>query len=263
MDDIDHITVMYLEITMRQPGCPVCRLARDAEDRYLRFLLWENVNDLETRIRISQAMGFCRRHAWQMYGMEAAEWGSTLGNSIIYEDLTGQVVHRLVASRAAVQTRDSEASRRRGWASLQRWLTGKVGYQPQAPLMPSRSCRSCESGAPSAESSGDNLVRIVADPEYQALYAGSDGVCLPHLRLALELGDSSAGLEQLIAATRARLEALQHDLAEYGRKQAWQYHDEGVTAGEQTATARAVAFFAGPEESSAWLNERSGTRWRL
>jgi hypothetical protein len=247
MDDIDHITLMYLKIAFRLPGCPVCRLARDAEDRYLRFLLWENVNDLETRIRISQAMGFCHRHAWQTYHVEAADWGSTLGNSIIYEDLVGQVVGRLKASRAAVQVPESKGSRLRGWASLKVWLGHTVAYRPETPLMPSKSCRACESGKLSAESAAVNLARMLADPEHQALYAESDGVCLPHLRLALQLDDSPMGSGYLIAATAARLELLQRDLHEYGRKQAWQYRDETIARAEETATERAVAFLAGSE----------------
>lgn len=247
MDNMDPMMVMYLKSAFRQPGCPVCRLARDAEDRYLRFLLWENVNDLETRIRISQAMGFCHRHAWQTYRMEVREWGSALGNSIIYEDLVGQITRRLAALRVPVPTPDRVEKGLRGWAALRRWLVRKAGAATSAPLTPSRSCRACESGAQSAESAAVNLVRILADPEHQALYAASDGVCLPHLRLALEHGDSPAGQRHLIAATQARLEALQKDLHEYGRKQAWEYRYETVTPTEQSATERAVAFLAGPE----------------
>jgi hypothetical protein len=48
-----------LRSAMRQPGCPICRIRDEAEYKYLYFLLWENVNDGATRMRIIRSLGFC------------------------------------------------------------------------------------------------------------------------------------------------------------------------------------------------------------
>jgi hypothetical protein len=70
---------------------------------------------------------------------------------------------------------------------------------------------------------------MLADAEYQAMYAASDGICLPHLRLAVEVADSEPGRRYLIVSTQARLAAFRRSLAEYTRKQAWQYRHETPT----------------------------------
>lgn len=247
MNDVDHITLMYLKMALREPGCPVCRVAHQAEDRYLRFLLWENVNDMETRIRISEAMGFCRRHAWTLYRMEIEDCSSPLGNSIIYEDLVRQAMRRLATSRALLHARDGKGGPARFWAVVKGWLGVRVRRQPHEPLLPNKACRACESGQQAAENGALTLVRMLSEEEYRALYANSDGCCLPHLRLALQVGDSLPGMEHLISITQERLARLQLDLAEYGRKQAWQYREEAISPAEQEATERAVAFVAGQE----------------
>ena len=84
----------------------------------------------------------------------------------------------------------------------------------------------------------------LTQPEHQKLYARSDGICLPHLRLALELAAPGAGLQNLLDVTRLRLSALQENLGEFDRKQSWQHKRETVSAAEQ-----AVAFFAGKEST--------------
>lgn len=54
---------VYIKQAMRLPGCPICRCSVQVQERYLRFLIWERVDDLETRIRLSQSQGFCANHA--------------------------------------------------------------------------------------------------------------------------------------------------------------------------------------------------------
>jgi len=86
----------------------------------------------------------------------------------------------------------------------------------------------------------------LTQPEHQEFYASSDGMCLPHLRIALEIAapSPSAGLQNLLDVTRLRLSALQENLGEFDRKQSWQHKRETVSAAEQ-----AVAFFAGKEST--------------
>src|SRR5512145_2963112 len=55
--------------TCREPGCPVCRLGLRAARRYIDFVLYERVNDPDTRAELCAARGYCNRHAWMM-----ADW---------------------------------------------------------------------------------------------------------------------------------------------------------------------------------------------
>lgn len=84
-----------LKAAFRQEGCPICRVRREAERRYLFHLLWENVNDLSTRIRLVRSSGFCPAHTWELFHMEWQHFGDALGNGIIYEDLLWRVAGAL------------------------------------------------------------------------------------------------------------------------------------------------------------------------
>lgn len=45
-------------------GCPACRLVEDDGRRYLDALVYEQVNDPDTRRCIRAAWGFCNWHTW-------------------------------------------------------------------------------------------------------------------------------------------------------------------------------------------------------
>lgn len=57
-----HLDFFALMEVLSRPGCPVCRLADQAEHRFLEVLFYEHTNDGEVRARLREAGGFCRRH---------------------------------------------------------------------------------------------------------------------------------------------------------------------------------------------------------
>jgi hypothetical protein len=60
---LTQVTLIDLKKALGQRGCPICRLQRENEQRYLVHVLWENVNDLATRERFLPSWGYCARHA--------------------------------------------------------------------------------------------------------------------------------------------------------------------------------------------------------
>jgi len=240
------LTEVDLKIALRQLGCPICRACREVETRYLRNLLRENVNDMGTRVRISESLGFCSRHAWQLLHMEIQDWVVPLGSSIIYEDLVGQVLHKIqnVISGMTGSMRES------GWQRMvNRARARPMGAEPNKDILltPQKQCRICESSQESAFHAGSALVRMLSFTEYQDMYNLSDGVCLSHLRDIFSDNNAGRGLLFLLTDTCERLKVLKADLSEFKRKQNWQYRDEEVTEGERTAAQRAVMFFSGPD----------------
>lgn len=247
---------IYLKIALRRPGCPVCRCCLEAETHYLKFLLWEHVNDLGTRVRISQSLGFCERHARQMLRMELDDWGTPLGNSIIYEGLAQEVLPRL---RDTCQVVEEEARRGRGQRllrSLVAWLRSR-GAERHRFLVPERGCRVCELSQENAQHYAETLAEMLSYPQFQAMYERSDGVCLPHLRLIVQRVGPGPGLRYLLERTGERMESLRQDLREYGRKQSAQYRAETVTDDERAAAERAVAFFGGSMAACPRVEKRS------
>lgn len=240
------LTEADLKIALRQSGCPICRACREVETRYLRNLLRENVNDMGTRVRISESLGFCPRHAWQLLHMEIQDWGVPLGSSIIYEDLVGQVLHKIqnVISGMTGSVRESR------WKRMVNCARARlIGSEPNKDIRftPQQQCRICESSRESASHSGSALVRMLSLTEYQDMYGLSDGVCLSHLRDIFSDNKSGHGLLFLLTNTCERLKVLKVDLSEFKRKQNWQYRDEEVTERERAAAQRAVMFFSGPD----------------
>ncbi len=76
-------TFYELREALSQPGCPLCKLEKDTERRYLETLFYELVNDPAIRKKILKSGGFCPAHTVSIF----EERNSVLGIAIIYRDL--------------------------------------------------------------------------------------------------------------------------------------------------------------------------------
>jgi hypothetical protein len=234
---------------MRQPGCPICRIRDEAEHKYLYFLLWENVNDGATRMRIIRSLGFCPRHTWQMGRMETHHFGEAFGNSIIYENLV-----EVVRKRLARYVRRAQAEQRSRWRL---WLD-RVLQRPRRPLFPDdlrpqATCRVCQTGEQTEASHLHWLLQGLSNStsEFREWYLHSERLCFRHLRLALELADleTEAGAMFLAEDGIQYLDGLRANLREFGGKHAWDRRDEALTEAEQVSWLKALIFFGGNETS--------------
>lgn len=253
--DVDLIT-LELKLAFEKPGCPICRLRHTAGQRYLRSLLWENVNDGGTRVHLVRALGFCYAHAWQLQQMEKSMWHDGLGTGIIYEDLATRA---LAGLKAYMRTQDRAMARRRRWRRWRKWIAtalcrwfsqpASLTSDPPLPpgLIPRDRCRVCELEENSEETHVAWLVKGCAEPRFQRWYQASDGLCLPHLRRALALAEREDPAVALFLARtcQEKLARLTMQLREYIRKHAWEYRDEPKLPEEQSSWVRTVAFFAG------------------
>ncbi len=218
----------------RRPGCPVCRIKADTARRYIAHLLWENVNDLGTRTHLAHSLGFCPEHTWQLFHMAKEGLGSELGPTIIYDDLVRRVITGLHEFAARIPAAGRRRSRRASWCEALGAASKPAASRPEG-VWPSEPCRPCEFARKSELSNLGWLVEACAEDHFRARYAASDGLCLNHLRQALELSGASdpsaAGF--LIERAVQRLSVLATDLDEYQRKQNWHYHEEATTPDER------------------------------
>ncbi|WP_322800808.1 DUF6062 family protein [Thermoflexus sp.] len=243
-----------LKHAMRQPGCPLCRLQREAEARYLENLLWENVNDPATREQWAAGLGFCGRHAWQLQRLEARRYGDGLGNAILYEDLLQRVIPVL---EAMAQEPARPLSPFEQWLARVLHAPGRPGPRGIAGLHGRARCRVCRLGEETARAYAEWLVEGLTDAEIQERYTASDGLCLPHLRMALARAHDRAphAFAWLAGDAARRLRLLLKDLQEYIRKHDWNYRHEPMSPEERKAWIRAVAFFAGEVENNGSLDD--------
>jgi len=70
-----------------RPGCPLCRLAAEASERWLETLFREQVNDVSVRQYLRRCGTFCPQHTAQ--ALRAAD---PLGASIIFGDLLRRAI---------------------------------------------------------------------------------------------------------------------------------------------------------------------------
>ncbi|MCZ7667333.1 MAG: DUF6062 family protein [Chloroflexi bacterium] len=83
-----------------QPGCPVCRWSNISVERQLKGLIFDSVNDVDTRLGIRESLGFCPEHAWQL---PESEDNAPLGIAFIYRDVLNTVNNhwtKLASARA-------------------------------------------------------------------------------------------------------------------------------------------------------------------
>jgi adenylate cyclase len=207
-----------------QAGCPLCRLRRDSSDRYLRALLWEGVNDIGFRERLTTGRGFCRKHAHAVLAADRAQSGGSLGAAI------------LLAS--AVRTRLTELQRLP--ASRTRRARDAVRAASQPP-----DCPICRHVASAELMAVDRLLSRLADPAWRKAMASAE-LCLEDLlrMWTAATDDRNEHWREVAAAQLARIEQLVTRLDSFAHHSS---HDRRhlLTDSERGAGDEAAAFLGG------------------
>ena len=218
-----------------RPGCPVCGCLRDAAGRHLSAILAEHVTDPLSRARLAEAWGFCATHAAALREMPEA----ALGTAIVYQGLVEQACRWLDETARSAGTPHG----RRGW----RALVGRSQRTPGEPRPRRERCPVCVELVALEAGHLDALLAGIEGVELGPAYAASDGLCLPHLELALARAGARPGAARLAALTREKLRALADDLRRFVDK-----HDHrarpSFTEREAGAWQQALALVAGRRE---------------
>lgn len=221
----------------RKPGCPVCQLEQNVVERYLDNQFYENVNNPRWRDRLRGSLGFCHAHTWLAADKRL---GDPLGFSIIYRDLVNSVLRRF-------ETGERPARAARGWTALLRQLPEEARTRiagALAAITPRKHCPVCEHRDESTRNTLTVLLEELKQPEMVTALQASEGLCLPHLRQALEQIRDASVLERLLSIQQEKLESLRAELDEFIRKNDYQFAAEGF-GGERDAWLRAMAMVVG------------------
>jgi hypothetical protein len=221
----------------RAAGCPICRLEQKSVERYLDHQFYENVNAPAWRDRLRASHGFCHEHAW--LGVNG-RLGDALGYSIIYRDIVNSILTQLNDHNSPAPS----VGRRTSWLQQIPEAVRKMIENMLPALTPRKRCPVCEHRDETTRSTLAVLVEELEAPEMANALQGSEGLCLPHLRLALErVRDLSAG-EKLLTIHREKLESLRAELEEFIRKNDYQAIKEGFGR-EGDAWLRAIGMITG------------------
>jgi hypothetical protein len=255
-----------LRRSLREPGCPICRAERKALQVYYGWLSGE-INSTPS-YRWSDAIWFCREHAWDFFrvGEEAAV--SRLGEAateywlieleklrIGLEDKPeDSFTRRAVGAARRSRRKASSGKDLTAWRSFQRHFTESVKYLCQSPksvlvklrerFLRIHPCPACTCVQTAAEKACNLLARGLEDPGTRLVYCEGSSVCFHHLPLALEFVASDDVRGVLLHSQRVRLEVLAWELSEFSRKVNWsvRYENKGS---EQSSWKRAVAQYSG------------------
>ncbi len=196
-------------------------------------MLAEHVTDPISRERLAEAWGFCAAHAAALRDMPEV----ALGTAIVYQALVEQACRWLDETARAVESPD-----RRGW----RALVGRSRRSGSERRRRER-CPVCVELVTAEVCHLDALLTGLEDPELGSAYGASDGLCLPHLELALARAGAGPGAGRLVDLARTKLRTLADDLRRFVDK-----HDHRVrstfTDREAVAWREALALVAGQVE---------------
>ena len=207
-----------------QPGCPVCRLVADSVHAHIGSLVYEYANEPATHFAVRDARGFCATHAW--HALEQIN-ASALGIALLYEGL----VRNLLKDMGDITPK-----------SGQRQIAGAA-----AALKPKASCPVCEHRATVEQHLLRSLFDHLNQPAFAEGFGASAGLCLPHLRAALDARASTPAKARLLALQQAIWWRLQAELAEFIRKSDYQFADEELGE-EGDSPRRAVASLSGAKD---------------
>ena len=213
-------------------GCPVCRCLRELTLRALDTLLHEQVTDPETRRRLDRSDGFCAWHG----DLVTEAGGSALGSAIVYESVLRRAVARLREIHREIVTGPFRRWRGHRRASTPSSLVAAQGSRGACPL--------CVDLVESEAGYLRTVLDFVADGEFEQAYAGSAGLCLPHLELALARFPGHRSAAPLVAATLPKLERLAADLAGFVNKHDYRT-EAALTPGEAAARTDTIRFATG------------------
>ena len=218
-------------------GCPICRLEQDSVERYLDNQFYENVNSPKWRDQLRASLGFCREHAW--LGV-SRRLGDALGYSIIYHDLLNSILRQWQDEESPAPPARRRTSFRRQIPEPVRNLIERVRNS----LTPRKVCPVCEHRNQTTHSLLSVLVEELKTPEMVDALQTSEGLCLPHLRQALDQIKNASEAETLLKVHREKLEGLRAELAEFIRKNDYQVIKEGFGK-EGDAWLRAIGTVVG------------------
>ena len=223
-----------------EPGCPLCRLSERSTDRYLASVMGEYVNDSGTRAGLRRSLGYCNEHAWRLPDTGA---GAALGIAIVYLDLLTQMLKQLRESRF-------DGARKMSLRRLREMLDWTVPASATEAVVQrlhaQARCPACARRETMERIALVSLLEALAQDDQRMLAAleESSGLCLPHLRQALELVRDRLAYARLVQVSTGKLGELTQELREFIRKVDYRFNQEDRGA-EQDSWQRAIAWMSG------------------
>lgn len=223
------LTLARLEDALAHPGCPACWRMERSSRNYLRELLREDKGSEKVWERLRQSWGLCLPHTRGLLAEEARTI-TGFSTATLYRWLTEALLRE-----AGWDGSGGHRSRRRGFRAL---------------LEARGACLACQQLGEYERAVIGGLVRTLTSgepPTVRDAYLRGDGLCLPHLRIALDLTDHPGTIDLLSGRFRDSLRALAVELEVF--LQAHTPNGAGQGKSDSDVWVRAAERFAGRLDS--------------
>ncbi|HLZ56306.1 MAG TPA: DUF6062 family protein [Ktedonosporobacter sp.] len=210
----------------KQDGCSICRLTHAYVHRYLETWKYELFTDGDVRQQLRRSQGFCHAHTRELVKM-----GANLQLAQAYRDIITDEIEQL-------QQRAGDATP--GGKFLRRIFEAR-----RTPA----GCLACQQQEKTEDRYLDSLRKALLDEHFYQQFATSQGLCLPHFRLAsaIPAGNTpDAWLSLLRKAQLSCLQRLEEQLSEMIRKHDYRFKDE-EHGPEMLSWKRAAGIVSGEE----------------
>jgi hypothetical protein len=240
--------------TLATPGCPICQVRKKAARQYVSFLLNESITNVHTRARLSAGVNYCPEHTRLLVDLERIKGESPLRMNILFESLAGSIMETI--SKYPIPRKRSNFLQ-----MSQSWIfSDHTSEKTPKHVIASSTCQVCQITDDVVIMRLASLMECLQDPNdtiYTA-YRDNDGICLFHLRLALQRFAQRypSAAEILKEHAVERLQQWENAMQEYIRKQAWHNRHETITDDEKLALQRTLAFFTGYPPKTFAVNEK-------
>jgi hypothetical protein len=201
--------------------CPTCAFVDDGVRNHIDALFYERAVDVATRETIRAARGFCRHHARLV-----SRHADALGTALILRDVLINDLRDLEHGMY-----DRPVARPGQFA---RFFDSKSGGLP-----PRTPCPLCVVEGDIEVLATDNLLGGLGDADFATAFRASDGLCIPHFRLAFERCQDQDTWRAVLETERVMMERITQELEELARKYDYHSHDK-PTGAEAGAWRRAL-----------------------
>ncbi len=206
-------------------GCPVCAIIVLRTERYLRFSLNEHTLDPHLQVCLLALHGFCNLHGWWLVRI-VAKMGEELGIATVYGHLTDKLSRQVQRTLSAPSPKAVAE------------LLSPQGIRPL-----------CEHTLIWEQDTLTAPLQALTNPQTresaQKLCAVTDGLYLPHLRIALLMTEENIVMTLLLQDADTRMKQLNDDLEEFCRKHDYHFRDEPMSESERRSWMRSIEAVVG------------------
>ncbi len=231
-----HLGQASLVEACAQSGCPICGIGKKSVNAYLQMVMAAYVDAPDLRQQLCDSWGYCHNHAWML---STVERGNLLTISIMYNDILEREAQKALA-RGSVKKKSG--------GLMQGLFKGKKLSQALQHLPLQRICPACELIVDIEANALKIMLKALVQKDNQMRDAlrNSDGICFPHLNLAIELAQDQAVSEILLTLSKEKLAKIREELSEFIRKHDYRFQHEPIGE-EKQGWKRALNLIVGPE----------------